>query len=327
MNFKTKQQLGSLEVLLPPQLRIYLPCHENGGLWQPFYWDTTISAAFTPLNLAQAEGWIKETDPECALLDWLAVEESGFASPNINRYWNGDDDAKILLTDEQRQQRQDTYSELMSCFQKAFCEVEAFTLSAKPDYGQRKHIDYEWSFIIGRQQNGNWIGLAPNVLSETERYVSEAFHSPVHPRKTQTRTDPHDSFALPNELRDFLTAIPPIKIYGWYDGGYNHIHSYGLQSACADSKEAVIETLWRTAQFLEVVPFDRFNLKTRYYSPHEKGDSARYSRIGRFLAESVSAPAVYCFCFWDIEMLYLLGEVEKGDRIGMFTKSQFTYNP
>ncbi|MGB3296220.1 MAG: nuclease A inhibitor family protein [Phormidesmis sp.] len=327
MNFKTKQQLGSLEVLLSSNLIVHLPYHENGGSWQPFHWDRTTSPAFTPLNLAEAEGWMKETDPEYALLDWLAVEESGFASPNVSQYWRGHNDAKILLTDRQRQQRQNTYSELISYFQKAFCKVEAFTLSVKPDYGKRGHTDYTWSFIIGQQQSGAWIGLAPNVPSETGRYVLEAFHSSVHPPEIQTRTSQDDSSALPNELQAFLTAIPPIKIYGWYDGGYNHIHSYSLQSACADSKEAVIETLWRNAQFLEVVPFDCFNLKSRYYSPHEKDESDRYSRISRFLAESVSALTVYRFCFWDIEMLYLLGEVEKGDHIGMFTKSQFTYNP
>ena len=302
-----------METLISSRLYMHLPYHENSGYWHPFYWDVEQKAELTPIRLAYDQGWIKQTDVEYALLEWLAVEEAGFASPDIQQYWDGDDREKILLTDEVRQYRQATYTKLIDYVQNTLSEVEAYSLSARHSYRSREQ-GIQWSFIVGKQSNGDWMGIAPTMPRETGDYLTELFDLSA---STPIEPDLGDAAKLPAPLTALIAELPPIKIYGWYDGGYNHVHFYGLQVVYGKSRDAAIERLWQKAQLLEMAQFNQFHYKL----------GEHYSRISRFLQSAVSEPTLYRFCLWDLEMLYLTGKVEGKNQVGMCFQSQFTYNP
>jgi hypothetical protein len=330
MHIQTQRLLATIEVLQDPSLTFSLPYHEDSAPWQPWVWDSDVHGEFSPLNLAQQEGWLEITDPEIALKHWQFSEQTGLAGEGI--YERDDDDAKILLDGPTRERRSDTYAQLLAWLEKHLTDLQATLVKC--------HSGYTWAFVVGKLASGQWLAFAPNVPNETPCYVTP-MHTPRDPSDHRERDiivsdlptiEPTEQFSDP-QLDQILSGLAPIKIYGWYDGGYNHTHDYHLVSAQGTAQSVAIDRLFRATGFLEVYSFEQFNLGEQlagYGDDHGKRLGDRYQHFNRFLAEMLPTAQMYCFCFWDYEHIYLIDthhEDANRDCVGVVLRSQFTYNP
>jgi hypothetical protein len=335
MHSQTQRLLATIEVIQDPSLTFSLPYHEDSAPWKPWVWDSDVHGEFSPLNLAQQEGWLEVTDPEIALKHWQFSEQQGLAGEGIlecDPSCIEDDDAKILQDEPSRKQRSDAYEQLLAWIEKHLSNLQATLVKC--------HSGYTWAFVVGKLSNGQWLALAPNVPNETPCYVTP-MNTPRDPSDHRDRdiivsdlptTEQTEQFSDP-QLDQILSSLGAIKIYGWYDGGYNHTHDYRLVLAQDTSKALAIEQLFRATGFLEVYSFEQFNLGEQlagYGDDHGKRLGDRYQHFNQFLAEMLPTAQMYCFCFWDYEHIYLIDTPNKEvnrDCVGIVLRSQFTYNP
>jgi hypothetical protein len=333
MHSQTQRILATLEVLQTPPINFSLPFHENVPL-SPWFWEENVHGNFCPLMLAQQEGWLEITDPEIAFHQWQFSERHGLAASGIfesDPSCIEDDDANILLDEADRQRRTVSYEHLLDWVESHLSEVQSVLV--------KHNSDYTWSFIVGKLADGQWLAIAPTVPNETPCYVRSIAKSDqgsehecnIVVSDIPAHLEPH-SFSEPTFNR-ILSELPPIKIYGWYDGGYNITHDYHLVSAQGNSQQEAIEQLFLVAGFLKVYSFEQFHPGERTYGCDSETANAtieRYRHFNDFLNTALPNAKLYCFCFWDYEHLYLIDQppdVSNGDRVGVVLRSQFTYNP
>jgi hypothetical protein len=333
MYSKAIQHLASLEVLLETPLHFRLP-HNDGGTLTPWFWDNTNDGAFNLLALAQREGWMQWTDSEVAIETWQFSEQRGLAAPGIlenDPSCIEDDDANILLSEADRDRRAQVYDDLLAWFNQNLQKQQTFLM--------RCSSDYTWVVVVGQQANGRWLAIAPTVPNETPCYVTDSnshdenrddyrdiiIKSKVEPRIAEPLSD--------STLAALLEQLPGIKIYGWYDGGYNITHNYQLHTAVADSQEEAIADIFLRSGFLEQYHFQTLAPGEQLYDGSDKTSKIaidRFAGFNRFLSEVMPEIQLYCFCFWDREFLYFVTDEQlysMGDRVGFSLRSQFTYNP
>lgn len=334
MNTQVIQHLATLEVLLEQRLSFRLPCHEDSGSLDPWFWDSAIAGTLTPLKLAQKQGWMQWTDPEVAIETWQFAEQ-GTASASILS--NGqcameDDREKILLSAAERDRRQQVYEDLLGWFNQQLTNQRNFVMRCSPEYG--------WAAVVGQQPDGQWLAIAPNVPQETPDYVTDKNVS-LEDRRSHDRDLIVKSIPAPlasqipsnPQLKAMLDQLPPITIYGWHDGGYNHTHNYQLYVSQADSQEEAVEHLLKQASFVEQYAFQALSPGDQLYGNGDEERiiaTRRFADFDRFLSTTFPNMQLYRFCLWDQEFLYFVSDealYEGGDRVGFSLHSQFTYNP
>lgn len=334
MHAEAIRHLATLEVLLEQPLYFGLPFHENSGILQPWFWDSTTSGNFSPLTAAQREGWMQWTDSEVAVQTWQ-FSEQGTASISILN--NGqcameDDEDKILLSPEERDRRREVYEDLLAWVNQNLANQRNFIM--------RCNADYSWAAVVGQQPDGQWLAIAPTVPQETPRYLTNQ-NVPVEDRRSHDRDlivkampTPLASHSPSNsELKALLEQLPAIQVYGWHDGGYNNTHNYQLWVSQAESQADAIANLCKQSGFVEQYGFQALSPGEQLY---RNGDEARlitaqrFADLERFLSTTFPAMQLYRFCLWDQEFLYFVSDGERygtGDRVGLSLHSQFTYNP
>lgn len=331
MDIQTEQLLGTLEVLLDKELDLFLPCHENGAKLKPFVWDTNIQGAFTPLNLIQSEGWMTQTDIELAFSSWQWSEDTCLAAKGIfndcSDYLDDRDDENIVLDNETKIDRIKKYQVLRNAIEVNIPCIQAFTLSC--------NSGYSLSIIVGQITEHEWICLSPTVPQETQCYINKT-PSPNNDRIKGLITGPkvynisRVGFAIETQIKTALKKLGSIQVYGWYHGGYNHLHDYKIVYTVGESFEQVVENALKIAGLIEIYDFDSFAIGEQivaYSEDEAKEVEERFQHINVFLNQSFLQLKLYRFCFWDYENIYIIGESKSQDFVGISIKSQFVYNP
>jgi|GEM_PF-2521741 len=340
MQPETAQWLGSLECLLENKLWISFPWHEEGGTLQPYVWDAEVHNTLTVLHLLQVEGWMQATDLEVALQDWQWPEQQGSAAPGMfvfdPQFCLQDDPENILLDGETQSERSQIYQTLQTLLKTELQDVQAFKLSCCPDYSL--------SIVMGKTAGNLWLGLAAIVPQETPFKMFEQdgirrldFHFVDGEGELKYSVLPDLAIATPKQeagaidptlaqIQALLSQLEPIRIYGWYDGGYRHTHNYGIICASGKEYEQVFELTLKTAGLFQLHQFQGFDFET---APNNKNDEDRqmFQQLNRFLNRTLSNIKLYRFCFWDYEHIYVLGQSRENDRVGIVVRSQFFYNP
>jgi hypothetical protein len=312
----TEQLFATLEVLLETPHYIHLP-NSGGGYFQPYFWDAEL-AQFTPLNLLKHEQWMTETDPELAIESWQWSEQTGLAAKGMLEvdHLCEDDDANIFLDEATKKERSGKYENLLHLLKTKLENLKAYCLSCRSGY--------ELSLIVGQLPDQRWICLAPTVPQETREYISEKVKcSPCIVLETVDRSE------VATQIQQQLDSLPEIKVYGWYEGGYNRTHPYKIIAASGDTCENAVEHALVAAGMLQVYQFESFNLEglKEDYDQYEAEQLDRLKHLNRFLKQAFLAIKLYRFCFWDYEHLYFLGNSSTDDQAGFALHSQFEYNP
>ncbi len=328
MKPETEQRLGTLEVLLEKEIYYSLPCHENSATLQPYAWDATLKGEFTPLNLIKSEGWIIETDPEIAFANWLWTEQNGLASSLI--YFYDEDPEKFLLDEASKNKRYQQYSNLLDLLIEKIQDLQAFTFSY--------NSHYSLSVVVGRvPDNQRWICLSATVPQETPEFINELIHCSPYKEEKESNLEAKKMSQVEIKINDILKELGKIKIYGYYDGGYNHIHNHSIVLRSADSQEEAINNVLLASGLVEIYKVEKFMIQGKGgwgFSVHDRDfNQDDVTNLINFLNTVFPKLLLYRFCFWDYEHLYILGKTGDFQQhssvsyVGVAIHSQFTYNP
>ncbi|AFZ57463.1 hypothetical protein H6G54_26340 [Anabaena cylindrica FACHB-243] len=328
MKPETEQRLGTLEVLLEEEIRYSLPCHEDSATLQPYAWDATIKGQFTPLNLIKSEGWIIETDPEVACENWLWTEQNGLASSLIYVYHK--DPEKFLLDEPSKNKRYQQYFKLLRLLAERIKDLQAFSFSY--------NSHYSLSVVVGRVPDSKrWICLSSTVPQETPKFINELIHCSPYKEEKQFNLELEKLSKIERKINNIIKELGNIRIYGYYDGGYHHIHHHSIVLASGDSQEEAIKNALLKAGLVEIYKVKKFMIQGNRgwgFSVHDRDfDKDNVNNLIKFLHTMFPKLLLYRFCFWDYEHLYILGETDNSQQdtsascVGVAIHSQFTYNP
>jgi len=334
---ETEQLLGSLECLLDDQLWFDLPYNDSAQL-QPYVWDADQHGLFTPRHLLQVEGWIQATDLDVAIQDWQWSEQQGIAAYGM--WFNSplgcldNDPEQILLDEATRLERGQVYEALQTLLKAELQDLQVFKIGCS--------VNYSLSVVIGKTAGNRWIGLVPNVPQETpfneisicgaSGEVAELLYSTLPESAIEmpmTEEEPIDPTL--SKIQTLLKLLKPIRVYGWYDGGYDRTHDYGIVYAGDAEYDRALEFTLRAAGFFQIYQFH--GCQFRGFDPDLSSNrggaeaSQLFPSLHRFLSQALSDTKLYRFCFWDLEQLYLIGQSGGDDRVGIVIRSQFEYNP
>jgi hypothetical protein len=321
MQPKIEQLLGTIEVFLEQRLSFGLPYHENSAMLKPYCWDISLSGSFSPLKLIRAENWIAQTDPEVAVQNWKWSEEIGLAAPGMLEcdHLCEEDDEGIKLDYAAKLARSVQYQDLLEYVSVHLKSLAAYTLSCSSYYSL--------SLIVGQLPDQRWICILPTVPQETPNFANKEMKCTLlEPTEPSLRTISDVEAIIQRKLDD----IKSIQTYGWYDGGYNHVHTYRITHAADETSELAIETALVKAGLIEIYQFDQFDLGEQlcgYGSEEGRKVSERFQHFNQFLKQVFLDLQLYRFCFWDYEHLYFLNSQQFDDKAGISLHSQFTYNP
>ena len=327
MKPKTEQLLATLEVILNQGFSFMPPYHEDGGYFKPYVWDGEQNGMFSPLSSIESEGWIQETDVELAIENWQWSEQTGLAAQGILRdgepfcIEDGEDEAGILLDEATKLARAKTYQNLFELLSSQANNLQAFVLSCD--------FNYSLSVVVGQISEKKWIALCPTVPQETPSYFDDEIVCSNYVRENKI-TQLVNNSNLEIEIQKHINKLSNIKIYGWYDGGYNHTHNYEIAFTTGESKKQALDNLLLKSKLLEIYQFNNFDISEQlecYHDDEAQQIESQSNQINQFFEQTFSKTLLYRFCFWDYEHLYIVGDVDNCDRVGITLHSQFTFNP
>lgn len=327
MKPETEQRLGTLEVLLEKEIRYYLPCHEDGAILKPYAWDATIKDQFTPLNLIKSEGWIIETDPEVALANWLWPAQNGLASSLIHLY---NKDPKKIIDEDTKNHRYQQYSNLIKLLTKKIKKLQAFSFSY--------NSHYSLSVIVGKVPDSQrWICLSSTVPQETPKCINKLIHCSPYKEEKPSNLEAEQLSKIEKTINNMIKELGEIMIYGYYDGGYGHIHYHSIVLASGNSQEEAINNALLKSHLFEIYKIEKIMIQGDGGSGFSVDDrdynTDNITHLIKFLNTMFPKLLLYRFCFWDYEHLYILGETDNSQQdtsascVGVAIHSQFTYNP
>ncbi|MEH1949843.1 MAG: hypothetical protein V7K77_23255 [Nostoc sp.] len=327
MKPETEQRLGTLEVLLEEEIRYSLPCHEDSATLKPYAWDGTIKGKFTPLNLIKSEGWMIETDLEVAFANWLWPEQNGLASSLIHLY---NKDPKKILDEHTKNHRYQQYSNLLKLLKKKIKKLQAFSFSY--------NSHYSLSVIVGRVPDSQrWICLSSTVPQETPKFINKLIHCSPYKEEKKSNLEAEKLSNIEKTINNMIKELGEIMIYGYYDGGYGHIHYHSIVLASGDSQEEAINNALLKSGLVEIYKLEKIMIQGDGgwgFSVDDRDfDKDNVINLIKFLNTMFPKLLLYRFCFWDYEHLYILGETNDSQQdssascVGVAIHSQFTYNP
>lgn len=321
MELSTLQQLGTLEILLGRDHKTLLPNHRYSGKLYPYYWDSKLAGSFSLWKLIRCESWLTETDPEITFSDWQWPENYGLAAVGLLNCGHlcEEDSENIFLSNNDKIDRQKRYKILLQTLSNNLQDFKAYRLQCHPDYSL--------SIIVGRLPDQRWICLAPLVPRETSDFANSEIEytllgTPELPQEIRSE--------LELDVNEQIDQIPTIQVYGWYYGGYNHVHPYRIINATGNTQEVAIERALFTAGFIGVYQFQQFHSEKQFYGySNWKSESSgkQFQILNLFLKQSFSNLYLYRFCFWDYDNVFILDSQQSPDKVGIVFQNQFEYNP
>jgi hypothetical protein len=305
MKPETEQLLGTLEVLSQ-----YNCC-------QPLFWETATQGEFSLWNLLISQGFVSQTDVELAFEHWQNIERWGtptdqtlndyeYAPPRSDR--KHDDWNEAITT-----QRQEIYDRLRELLNAYLPNQQAYKLSVPKAFPRGENPAFCVSIVVGEMVNGQWLCLAPTVpdqVSFNRRQPNQVTAPAISVDTLQVNAE------VANQLSSLLNKLQPIKIYGYYHGGYNYSYEHRIVGAIALTQISAIECALQAAEMLVL------------RKPAVESQDVSSSReISKFMNRCLRDRTIYSLSFWDIGYTYEFGQTPANDWIGIRSSSKFKYNP
>ncbi len=283
----TERILGTLEVLTTPRLDIYLPSHNSSSL-MPFVWDQNSKGELNVLNLGYQESWVRQTDSEVFLKTLQTIEKKGSVDPYFDPQYLERQDQNHALNEEAIRNRTQIYTSLLEMSSSNLQELEFLKFSCDPIY--------TFCVLVGKTQAQDWLCIAPTVAQETKlnQKYANLILSPPSTNLNLSQMNLH----LQAQLNQLLAKLEPIKIYGFYGGGYNYSFEHRLVMMGGKSKAEAIENALKQAGMLTVIHlhspqkhnvYQVFTEMLSDYFPEETSTrESRYELLSRFFQETFS---------------------------------------
>jgi hypothetical protein len=329
----TEQLLATLE-LLTDGLKFEVP--RETSVWHPitpFSWDIEAQGELNALNLLKFKGAVQLTDAEVAIANWQAIEQQG--TPTEDGYYAPETDRENILDEATQAKRIAAYQSLLELLKAELQELQVYSFSCNQSDSYREGT-YTSYAIVGRTQDNDWICLASTVPEQTGLKDQEISRSSDTEISASKPLGVHTS-AIISRIEEILTELPPVEIYGYYEGGYDYTYEHEIIYKAAAIRELAFEN---AADLVEIDQFKGFYLDSDYFCKEIHHDYEltkedieldqlylRYQKLNQFLTQNLSNLTVYRFIFWDWDYLYVLGQTQAGDWLGVETTNEFVYNP
>ena len=309
MKPETEQIYGTLELLVN-KLSFDLPGHEDGGYIYPYAWEEEIQGEFNIFNLCQHNNWLKLTDRQNIITSWRQLESA-------RRF----DDFSLTL--EEIKAWESNINSLASIIQSS-SNLEVYQFQNIPHSSQ-------YNIILGQIDDRAWIGIAPTV------YVKTNVPHEVIARYTKYPKNPIEAYGekateFDTKIKAIIDRLGSIELNGDFGGGYYYSHSHKIVYAWGETKELAFKDTLQKTGMLEVSKFAGLYCDRQYFNDYYLGYNPEnqyqmYSSIDRFLKQNFAEVKVYRLASEISKNIYILGEIDTGDRAGIYFKSFFVYNP
>ncbi|AFY96181.1 nuclease A inhibitor family protein [Chamaesiphon minutus] len=298
-----------LEVLVNG-LPFNLPHHEDGGVLYPFAWNSTSMGEFNSFNLLQSNEWIKPTDVNVVIKQWKELEY-----------------AKSFNELSSRQPEVDAWQDGIEALNR---EIDKLISSQAYYFSSERELGSPNGIIIAQMQDGNWVGISSKVYVASGMPIEVIDLSPIDRPTSEIEQKNY-------EIVGIISQIPDIAMNGDFaDYACSHVHKmiFGMGETRESAWENTLKAsgMLKTSQFNNIYK-DRDYLIDYYYCDETEEEVQdifdRYAKIERFLKQELSNPIVYRISSWISEHIYIIGQVKgmEGDKLGIYIKSNFVYNP
>ncbi|MBE9130204.1 MULTISPECIES: nuclease A inhibitor family protein [unclassified Coleofasciculus] len=345
MQPETQQLLDTLEVLTD-ELRFCVPRENNAFHYiTPFRWDVEAQGEPNALNLLKFKGsdqfmkferLVQPTDAEVAIANWQAIERRGTPIED-NDYalevFEEVNQQEGILNQETQAKRAAAYQSLLQLLKSELQELQTYRFSRSLNFS---HEQYQIYVLLGKTQDNDWICLASTVPKQTKIKDQEISRSFEREFSVSQVSGAHTS-AIVSRIEEILAELPPLKTYGVYDVGYKYTYEHKLICKAAPTRELAFE---KAADLVEIGRFkgfypdeDYFREEVHYDYEYEEREMEldefylRYQNLNQFLTQNLTNILVYRLSFWDWDYIYILGQTQAGDWLGVETTNEFVFNP
>jgi Nuclease A inhibitor-like protein len=310
---RPEQIFASLELLVD-RLPFDLPYHEDGGYVYPFIWDRKVQAEFNIFNLYRSNSWVKLTDSALVIKQW---EGLGYA-----QVFND-----FSLNDGEIGAWQNGIKSLAQSLN-YLNNLQAYDFQFQSDVPPN-------GIILGQTNEGNWIGITSAVYVASHIPNATLDFTPDTRLLLDIAADRAD---ILTRIINQLSSFQNIKMSGDFGGGYPYSYTHQMVYGIGATRElawgSTLQASGMLAQGkLNTIYHRSSDLLDRYCDDGEERINDvfdRYKNIVKLLRQELSEPSVYRISSWNSENIYIAGEIKnysKGDRIGIYIKSNFVYNP
>ncbi|MEH2222485.1 hypothetical protein [Nostoc sp.] len=321
MHSETERIFGTLQVIVEPDLTIDLPGHENGGTVVPFVWDVSEQGEFNIINLCLANGWLQLTDVHKRIRSWQEME---YAKSFYDFY----------LGVEEENLRKNKFEYLLQLLHINLQNLESFL----QDLDSFNSMPYSCSkgvilpgLVIGRTGDGTWICICPTVYKETTIPQELISRSPLS-QLTSSQLVGESTLNFISQIEAITSELGIISLEGDLGGGYYYHYDHQIVYSVAVSKELAFEQAFQKSGILELKQFHSFYPDKNYLGEYYEGYKleevfAKYEQVNKFFNQTFPEVIMYRFSFFTQEHIYIIGQSNPGDWVGLYLKSEFVYNP
>jgi hypothetical protein len=293
MKSQTEQLLATLEVLAG----------------SPIYWETATQGEFSFWKLLNITCSVKETDLELVFEHWQKMETWGTPTDRHR------DDCEYAPTRTEREdenqdnddwndkiaiERNNLYDRLQQLLSSNFTHLQAYKIYHT---GSDRGSSFEISIVVGETLDRQWLCLAPTIPDRVTDYEHRSTKLKIEPTSNPNRSD----------LDEIVHRLTPLKMYGYYHGGYNYTYQHQIHQAIAPTKDNAIELALQLAGAVSI------SQPTIEY----KNDN----RVSEFMNKCLLDRTRYTMSLWDVCYTFEIAKTPDKDWIGIKSAVEFEYNP
>lgn len=338
----------TLEILVD-KLPFNLPHHEDGGRVYPFAWNTNNQGQFNVLNLCQYNDWIKSSDVDTVINQWhdLSYVKSfnggSFDGLEIGGWQEGIKSLALAIGSLNNLQ---AYN---------FRIKNGFHLQDGIIIGQTS--DGIWLGITSTVYVSSGIPEDRISYSQIEQLpLKIEINRPIEEQKsTATSLMPKSPAAKVASNKKYTSLLGESHVISQVEeiiqdrlknifinadfADYGCSHDYKMVFGVGDSLESAWNQTLQASGMLKIAKFNRLytrndELIEHYYCDYEDEEVddifSRYQKITEILTKELSTATVYRLSSWVSENIYITGDINGGDegnKLGIYIKSIFVYNP
>lgn len=239
------------------------------------------------------------------------------------------------MDEETQAKRAAAYQSLLQLIKSELQELQTYRLSCSLDFSDE---DYHIYALVGKTQDNEWICLSSTVPKQTELEEQEISRS-WEPQFSASQFSGAHTNIIVSRVEEILTELSPLKTYGVYDPavGYSYTYEHKLICKAAPTRELAFE---KAADLVEIGRFNGFYLDEDYFRDEIHYDYEyeqeemeldefylRYQKLNQFLTQNLANILIYRLCFWDWDYIYILGQTQAGECLGVETSNEFVFNP
>jgi len=315
MKPETEQTIGTLELLLERVPYIHLPGHEDGSSIYPFVWERNTQGEFNAFNLCLSKNWFKLTDADAIVTSLKKLEYA--------KCFND-----FPLNQEQIKVWENRIELLWQVIYNNLDNLESYLFNLNSYWGEYPGI------IIGQTEDKNWVVIAPTVYVETNIPQGVISRSSID-KIPVPEFSGFDSSNLETQLKNCVEDLGSISMSGDFGGGYGYSYTHQIVYSLAASKELAMEQVLQKARILEISKFNGFYLDRGYFNEWFCDDNLneinqkynQINQINQFFEQKFDEAFMYRISSWVQENIYIFGESNDGDYVGLYIDSSFVYNP